>query len=293
MKIWTSFLIFFILIGIGISLASRKQLWTDELYSQKQIETIPFSELIKGKLNKAEGNPCPLFYLNQKMMFSLIKFKFPIPWKGEFCIYEPASQIIIRILNIIYVSLGLTIVYYIFGHYYSLRTGILALLMFLSNPMVWLYWAEARPYGLWFLLTIIQCSLLLSILNAPQKSNYWIWLYLIHILLSMTIILTLPQILFVSLTIWVVQKLPLKKTLCHDINSVIDLQFLLPSVYKNLSLASHKFPWQHHGCGLQISSEFKFISTSLVFNSDYFKYSMGMVKPIGSLPDFYNVPLEG
>ena len=203
-------IIFLLLASAGIFLAWYRPLWTDELFTQLNMEHLNFFSILTGDMK--EGNCCPLFYVNQKIFISAIHYHFPIPWENEFSIYEPASQILIRLPDVIYMSLGLTIIFFVFARFYSLGTGLFALALSLSNPMVYMYWAEARPYGLWFLLTTIQAALLLQCLRN-KNTRHWFLLGLCHILLALTIMFSLPQIFLVSTLVGILWKMNWRKML--------------------------------------------------------------------------------
>ena len=193
---WT-IILFVVFLTIGTGLSLQKLLWTDELFTQTHtIDPIGYQEILTGQFS--EGNLCPLYYLIQKSVCIAFHYKLPFHWIGENSVYEPSSQWILRIPANIFMSLALALIFWFFARYYSLGAGWFALGVTLSSPIVWLYWVEARPYGLWFLLTMIQLLFLLYSLRQPQ-SNRWILLGSVHILLSLCIVLSAPQILFVSL----------------------------------------------------------------------------------------------
>lgn len=200
-----------LLVMLGLFLASRKQLWTDELFTQRNIEKTSFAGLLQGNLGKDEGNPCPLYYFLQKTFFGMIQYRFPIPWKGEYCIADLQSQMIIRLTGIVYMALGTTLIFFIFARDYSLKTGIMALLLALSNPMFWLYIAEARPYGLWFLLTVIQIIIILGALRRGDAAGWWLALAACHLCLGMTIVFTFLQIAVFSCVFWYISRVSWKK----------------------------------------------------------------------------------
>src|SRR3989339_1277275 len=90
---------------VGMRISSQKLLWNDELFTQ--VETI--DRLSVGSILRAqfqEGNLSPLFYLGQKAFCLVFDYHLPVRWKGEFCVYEPRGQRLLRILPVMYMSLA-------------------------------------------------------------------------------------------------------------------------------------------------------------------------------------------
>jgi hypothetical protein len=88
-------------------------------------------------------------------------------------------------------------------HFFSRRfngwLGVLSLWVALSSLMLWWYWAEARPYGLWVLLTACQMFFFIDIIENPLPSRkQWILLYLSHIFLALTCVLSVIQITVIA-----------------------------------------------------------------------------------------------
>jgi hypothetical protein len=200
-------LVFAILLGIGTFLASQKPLWTDEIFTQENIDQFSYSQLLTGKMK--EGNLCPLFYVVQKLFLSAFNYHLPIKWQGEYSMYEPLGQVLIRIPAVLYMTFGLTLIFWIFAKNYSTRLGLWALVITLSSPAVWMYWAESRPYSLWFLLTTVQACLLHDYFLRPKSYLGW-RLAITHVLLALTIIFSLPQILLVSILLLARKKISWK-----------------------------------------------------------------------------------
>ena len=70
--------------------------------------------------------------------------------------------------------------------------------------MLWWYWAEARPYGLWVFLTGCQMLLLIHMAEASFiKRKFWILLCLVHIALPLTSILSIIQTTIVSTVLFI------------------------------------------------------------------------------------------
>src|SRR3989338_4552810 len=158
LKILTGFL-FLILLAIGFVLAVRKPLWNDEIFTQtRNIDQASYAAILTGKI--VEGNNCPIFYLIQKGVCDLVQYRFPKVWDSrEWEFSDLRSQLILRIMPNIFTAGTLAIIFYFFARYYSFGAGVYGLLVALSSLMVWGYWVEARPYPLWFFLTIVQSML--------------------------------------------------------------------------------------------------------------------------------------
>ncbi len=199
---WIALTIFFICLAIGLWLSLKKPLWNDEIYTQiHSVEQPTFGGILTMKF--VEGQMAPLFYLLQKFICMITGYKFPFPWDMEWTISDPASQIILRISSNFFMSLALALLFYFFTRYYSKWAGTYALLLALSSPMIWAYWAEARPYSIWVFLTTCQLLLILRILQSPSiPKKEWTALMAVHWLLALTAMLSLTQILIVSFVLW-------------------------------------------------------------------------------------------
>jgi hypothetical protein len=200
--------IFVLCLIIGYQLSLRRPLWNDEIFSQfTVVDTQSYQDILFFKIKNREGNPCPLFYLIQKAVSDLWQYKFPLDWHYEWAIDEAGSQVIMRLSSNIFMSLSIALLFYFFTHYYSLVAGIYSLLVTLSSFMVWAYWAEARPYALWFFLTTSQLLLFLILLRSKNKETaLWKGLMVTHWLLSFTLILSAIQITIISAVLYLYQK---------------------------------------------------------------------------------------
>jgi hypothetical protein len=90
--------------------------------------------------------------------------------------------------------------FYFFWNVFSLGGAIYAVSVTITSFMVWTYWAEARPYALWFLLTTFQIILCYRLINSGKK-NY-IPTAIIHLLLSLTSLLSVIQIIAAFIVLW-------------------------------------------------------------------------------------------
>ncbi len=199
-----SLLLWITLLWVGFQLSERKVLWIDEVYTQKYtIDNRSYRDILT--LNLPEGNKSPLFYIFQKIASDIGSFRIAVATtKGLIFFHDKRSQIIMRIPSNIYMSLGLALLFYFFTCRFSLWTGLYALSLGLAAPMVWLYWVEARPYSLWFLLTSMQLCLTYMAITPKGTSTTLIQrlLLLTHVLLALTTIGSIVQIVIVSFMLW-------------------------------------------------------------------------------------------
>ena len=211
-----SLFIFLTGLGIGFNLAKDRPLWGDEIRTQgATVDPLSYGEIISGRhIGRIEGNVCPLFYLIQKSILKIFQFHLP-QQKWDTYFYDLRSQIIVRINPILFMTLSLTSIFYYFARHYSLLTGVYAVFLGLSSPMIWSYWAEARPYALWIFLTSTQTLLFLSLIkhsthhsaSSHHDKILWRWLMVVHILLALTVFFSLIQIVICTALLWLfVQK---------------------------------------------------------------------------------------
>ena len=202
--LFLSGLVFVLLFLNGLDLAWHKPLWNDELVTQTgTIEGIAYKNMILGHLG-GEGGVAPLFYLIQKGITDLTHFDPSDAFRGASWFYqEKYPQLLLRLSPILAMSLALTLIFYYFSLSVSIRVGVYALAVALSSFMVWSYWAEARGYALFFLLTTVQSLIFLHVLEQPQVSaGAWRGLSIVHWLLALTSILGMVPIIFVSVLLW-------------------------------------------------------------------------------------------
>jgi len=205
--IFISFLLLIILLAAGFTIANHKRLWNDEIYTQVGIEKNSYGRIISGKIE--EGNNAPLYYLVQKIVNQLIHYSSPMGWRQSLASWKvnhQPSRLMLRITPVIYMSFAIVAIFYYFSRYYSIWTGLYSLFITFASLMVWRYWAEARPYGLWVLLTTIQSLLFLHILNYKDLvKKIWPWLIVVNVLLALTSFLSITQTIIISvlLAIWV------------------------------------------------------------------------------------------
>lgn len=198
--------VFVVLQALGFTLANHRPLWTDELHTQTASLPRSYSDIIQGKL-RSEGNRAPLFYLQQKLWCDLFGYRTPAPWmEGRLDHVDPYANMFLRILPVTWMSLFFLLVFVYFSVRFNLATGFFGLGLALSFHVLWLYWSEARPYGLWILLTGMQMVLFLEVLRDKTSSRKWAWLCAVHILLALNCVLSVFQIAAVSLALACVER---------------------------------------------------------------------------------------
>ncbi len=194
-----STILFILLLITGYLLSQQKLLWLDEIFTQsKSIDACSYTDIILGRFS--EGNKNPLFYIIQKAISDTFSYKLPIAFTSEIIkIHDNYSQVIIRAPSNVYMSFAIVLIFYFFLRYYSLSLALYSLAILLTTPMVWMYWVEARPYSLWFLLTTIQLLIFCRLLVEKQPNPFKIRiLFITHLLLSLTTIASIFQIFIVS-----------------------------------------------------------------------------------------------
>jgi hypothetical protein len=200
-KIILSFFIFSLCLWLGISLAQRNPIENDESYSQHEsIQKLSYLDILQGRVN--EGNNSPLFYTLQKGFAHLVSFKLQTLWTMEQYVCEDAAQLWMRLLPILFMSLGITLSFYYFLMRYHYVAAFMALALFLTTTPTWIYWAQDRPYSLWFLLTCAQTILLSEyFLFKNDSNNFWKFLTITHWLLCLSSGFGFIQTLFAAIFI--------------------------------------------------------------------------------------------
>ncbi len=194
-----------VLMVIGLSLASIRPLWNDEIYTTlSSVEGMSYGDILLGKVK--EGNNCPLFYLLQKHIVDRAEYHPPSLWYKGTAYWDgrdKKSQILLRLNPVFFMSLAIVIICRFFLKRYSILGAIYSLFLTLSSYMVWAYWAEARPYALWFFLTTAQILFALSFWQSNQrKAHFPVALSAIHILLALTSVFGVIQAVIVSALLW-------------------------------------------------------------------------------------------
>lgn len=206
-------ILFILMFSLGLGLSALKPLWNDELYSQIYgVEKLSYGQILLGHI--PEGNNSPLFYILQKGVCDMTHFQLPFVWKGQWNVAEPSAQLILRLMPNFFMALALTAIFYALAVEYSLWAGGYALLTALSSSAVWVYWVEARPYALWFALSLFQVLYFLRFIRQRDKRpQTWQKLTVIHIGLSLTAVFGAVQACLVSLLLFGFYEKKLKRYL--------------------------------------------------------------------------------
>ena len=194
-----SILLFATLFNFGIGNAVTKPLWRDEFSRTRgTIENVTYKGIFSGQIHKqssSERNPSPLFPLLQKSIFDIFKYKFSkinvTQWEDHWSFMDIRSQIILRLIPIIFISLCIVFIFRFFAIEYSLLSGFGGLCIALSNELIWFHSVEAAGYSIWIFLTTLQTLLLLKIFRrADFSKNDFIKMIIINVFLSLTIFLS-------------------------------------------------------------------------------------------------------
>ncbi len=206
-------LVFIACLAIGFWIAQHKYVWNDECYSAvSSVDGTSYTHQILGKI--PEGNNTPLFYILQKSFCQLTGYQIPSTWKEGHWNVNKNAQIILRIVPVTCMSLSIALIFFYFANSYSLLLAIFSFVVYLSSYMLWIYWAEARPYPAIVLVTTIQSVLLLRLLNkTASDGKVWKSLAVVHVLMALTFIFSLGQIAAASLVVWLNKERDWKKYL--------------------------------------------------------------------------------
>ena len=249
--------VFAILLQTGFWLAGKKFLWNDEIFTQFSSINQPYKEMLLGEIQ--EGSNSPLFYVGQKLLCDLAhsdatqRMENAVGAGNHFPWYLPEaySQIFLRINSVFFMSLAISLIFYFFLRFYSVWGALYSLLLSISSFTVWVYWAEARPYSLWFLLTTTQSLLFLCLMelrgNVQADSSVvrraWHCLAANHLILSFSSIFSIMQILIVSFLLWIFLEKDWRKYLALTV-----LPSMVCMVYYRLTPRYHFIfndtPWQ-------------------------------------------------
>lgn len=196
--------LFLICLGIGFRQAYYKPLWNDEIYTLvSSVNGLSYTDMLLGRVQ--EGNNCPLFYLVQRGICDIAQYRVPSQWvNGNWGFIDVGSQVLLRINPVIFMALSIVMIFYYFSRYYSLWAGVYSVVVSFSSFMIWVYWAEARPYALVVFLTALQSLVFMKMMKEGDKyRGGWIKLTVVHFLLSLTGVLSIIQIAVVSALLWI------------------------------------------------------------------------------------------
>ena len=184
--------VFSFFFSIGLLLARHKPLWNDELYGQQEtVQKTSWPNIILG--HSKEWNSFPLYTMFQKGFLQLFNYQLPITWNGSGMLINPQAQLLIRILPDLFIASAMTSIVLFFGFRSGFIGGVMAVLICLSIPTVWMYWVEARPYSLWFALTTFQSLLFIDCNSKNERNPPLFPLMLVHLGLCLTAPLGIMQ----------------------------------------------------------------------------------------------------
>lgn len=202
-RLFLSGLVFVVFVACGLGLASRKLLWSDELLTQRDvIDRLDYHGIIVD-MDINEGNISPFFYTLQRAICQLTGYRLPVVWKGEFSVYEPRGQIILRLLPVVCMAAAAAVAFFYFASHGSLGLALGAIGVIASQVSFWVFMSEARPYAVWFFLGTLQALLLLEFLEADGNPCRRIWGMLtgVNFLMSLTIVLSAIPVFITAVVI--------------------------------------------------------------------------------------------
>ncbi|MBF0122584.1 MAG: hypothetical protein HQL21_04130 [Candidatus Omnitrophica bacterium] len=198
-----SVLLFLVLCAVGFRIAASKPLWKDELYTQNNaVQGMSSVRLLVGR-NTGEGNNAPLFYLIQQWTKFVPDVLVSNELEKDAICADMKKMLLLRIPSVLFMSAALVLLFFFFAMEFSVFAGIYALLCALASPMVWLYWAEARPYPLVVFFTVVQSLILIKMSRgADERDKRWPALVIVNFLLVFTSYLSMIQVLGAALVCW-------------------------------------------------------------------------------------------
>lgn len=238
-----SFLLFCLLCAIGFRLAASKPLWNDELYTQnKAVQGLSWVQLLSGR-DTGEGNNAPLFYLLQKWTKGVPVALVSTELQKEAICADLRKMILIRIVPVVFMSAALALLFYFFALEFFGLAGLYALLCALASPMVWLYWAEARPYPLILFFTVVQSLILLKMsLGDAGRARYWTALAGVHLLLVLTSYLSVIQVAGATVVVWMAGERSKKRLACLALPLVVAFFYRFQGIHESYQLF---FQWRY------------------------------------------------
>ncbi|HOW35836.1 MAG TPA: hypothetical protein PL155_05420 [Candidatus Omnitrophota bacterium] len=198
------FVIFIFVVGIfaaglcqGFTIALKKPLWNDEIFSQvSSVEGKSWPVIWTGRIG--EGNNSPLFYSIQKAICKAFNYRSEDLWHKD----DIRARFILRIAPVFCMSLGMALIAWFLCVYYSLLGGLIGFIVSISSYMVWYYWAEARPYALIFLAATVQALALFYYCRFEKKLSFW-GMMAANLFVAFAFSLSVIQIVASGVMLWV------------------------------------------------------------------------------------------
>jgi hypothetical protein len=169
------------------------------------VDNLSYVKQLSGGI--PEGNNTPLFYVLQKSFCQLTQYQIPQAWKEGRWGRDAKAEIMLRVIPVLCMSLSIALVFFYFFSAYTGWIALYSLFIYASSYMLWIYWAEARPYPVIVLMTTVQSLLFLKIINEKKiEDKQWMALAVAHTLMAFTFIFSVGLIWAVSLILWFSRK---------------------------------------------------------------------------------------
>jgi len=194
--------VFILLLAVGLEVASQRLLWTDEYFNLTSTLNASYKSLFIG-IDQASNSP--LFNVIQKLLRDLFSYHPPQEWvEGHWRGTHVFDQVFLRLQSVIFVAAALSALFYYFYRRDSLFVGLYAVAVATTSSIVWVHWTEARPYAVWFSLSLFQILLLLNILEdtSSQNKKKLVYLILVHCLLALSATISAIQIIAAGMVLW-------------------------------------------------------------------------------------------
>lgn len=187
-----------LLVCIGIWYAAHRSDLADEGNSVQAVQESSYVDILMGKV-KYQANSFPLFFLMFKPWVQNVDYHL---WNRDGSYY-----IVCRLLSVFSVSFMISLIFYYMSNQFSLGWGMYSLFVSLTTFSIWNFFAIARPYPIWIVITGIQGLLIFHLLRKGYEKKVWIGLGCVHIALAMTHPFIIFYLATVSGALWLfVQK---------------------------------------------------------------------------------------
>lgn len=201
--------------SLGFKIAEQRPLWNDEIFTQlHSVQHKSYGDILGGRL--PEGNNFPLFYLIQKIIVQSFQFELPKNWEGVGYGTHELGQIVLRLQGNVVTTLTLGLIFYFMSYHFSIWWGIYTLILCLSSNIIWVYWAEARPYGLWIFITALHVLVVLKMTWLEKITRkWWAALFIVQFLLSLTALFGIVQSMLATFYLCFLNKKNRRILLCQ------------------------------------------------------------------------------
>jgi hypothetical protein len=191
--------IFLVVVVLGLWQSALRPLWTDEVFSQANVESVGLKKILLGRFG--EGANSPVFYLVQMALTKAVGYRMPERARRTMLLADSRSMILLRAPAVLFVAATATVLFYYFAAHFGMIWGVLSALALLFSPELWVHMAEARPYALWCLLAVIQVLVALSLYSRGRaRPGHFL---LVNVLLAFVMPISILQIVFLGGVLWV------------------------------------------------------------------------------------------